>query len=161
MFEFKEICDTFENLSTLERRQLLEEKSSYVFRKLQNRSTPNNNPKEILAGFMLGSAMADGKLSEMEYLLMYPSLVKTFGDDFDFQSLKENFRNNRDGRKLAKEYAEKVLGILRYSEKRLKQDVVILCLCTTSIDGKITLNEKRYIRRLCEALEHSDCGQDC
>lgn len=156
MFEFKKICDTFERLSALERRQLLEEKASSVFHALQSHPTPESNPKEILAGFMIGSAMADGKLNEMEYLLMYPSLVRTFGEDFDFQSLKENFRCNRDGKKLVGDYVEKVLSILRLSEEKLKQDVVILCLCTTSMDGKITLKEKRYIRYLCEALEHND-----
>ncbi len=156
MFEFKKICDSFEKLSTLERRQLLEEKSSSVFHELQARATADIDPKEILAGFMIGSVMADGKLNEMEYLLMYPSLVKTFGDDFDFQSLKKAFRHNKDGKKMIGDYAEKVLSILRSSGEKLKKDVIILCLCTTSIDGKITLKEKRYIRRLCEAVDPTD-----
>lgn len=160
MFEFKKICDTFEGLSTLERRQLLEEKSGSVFHELQSNSMPEGNPKEILAGFLIGSAMIDGKLNEMEYLLMYPSFVRTFGEDFDFQSLKENFRCNRDGKKLVGDYVEKVLGILRFSGEKLKRDVVILCLCATSMDGKITLKEKRYIRRLCEALEYNGGNGD-
>lgn len=152
MFEFKKICDTFEGLSTPERRQLLEEKSGSVFHELQSRAVPESNPKEILAGFLIGSAMIDGKLNEMEYLLMYPSLVRTFGEDFDFRSLKESFRRNRDGKKLVGDYAEKMLGILQFSEEKLKRDVVTLCLCATSMDGKITLKEKRYIRRLCDLL---------
>lgn len=153
MFEFRKICDAFEGLSALERRQLLEEKSGSVFHELQSHAVSEENPKEILAGFLIGSAMVDGKLNEREYLLMYPSLVRTFGEDFDFPSLKESFRCNKDGRKLVGEYAEKVLGILRPSGENLRQDVVILCLCVTSMDGKITLKEKRYIRRLWEALE--------
>ena len=152
MFEFKKICDTFEKLSTLERRQLLEEKSDSVFNELQSRSTPEIDPKEILAGFMIGSVMADGKFNETEYLLMYPSLVKTFGDDFDFQAVKNRFRNNRDGKEAVGEYVEKVLSILKFSEENLKQDVVILCLCTTTIDAKITIKEKRYIRHLCDLM---------
>lgn len=159
MFEFKQICDTFEGLSTLERRQLLEEKSGSVFHELQSHSMPESDPKEILAGFLIGSAMIDGKLNEMEYLLMYPSLVRTFGEDFDFQSLKEIFRRDKDGKKLVVDYVEKMLSILRFSGEKLKRDVVILCLCTTSMDGKITLKEKRYIRYLCEALEHNDINE--
>lgn len=160
MFEFKKVCDAFEKLSALERRQLLEEKSDSVFGELQSRATADIDPKEILAGFMIGSVMVDDKLNEMEYLLMYPTLVRTFGEDFDFQSLKESFRCNRDGKKLLGEYTEKVLSILRFSGEKLKRDVVILCLCTTSIDGKITMKEKRYIRCLCEALEYNDDNGD-
>lgn len=156
MFEFKKICDTFEKLSTLERRQLLVEKSNSVFNELQSHSAPDIDPKEILAGFMIGSVMADGKLDEMEYLLMYPSLVQTFGDDFDFQSLKLAFRRNRDAKKMVGDYVDKVMNILKFSGEKLKRDVIILCLCTTSIDGKITLKEKRYLRRLCETAEVDD-----
>lgn len=160
MFEFKKICDAFEGLSTLERRQLLEEKSGSVFHELQSHFTPVGDSKEILAGFLIGSAMIDGKLNEMEYLLIYPSLVRTFGEDFDFQSLKERFRCNGDGKKLVGDYVEKVLSILRFSEEVLKRDVVILCLCATSMDGKITLKGKRYIRRLWEALARNDGNGD-
>lgn len=153
MFEFKKICDTFEGLSALERRQLLEEKSGSVFHELQSRAIPVGDPKEILAGFMIGTAMIDGKLNEMEYSLMYPSLVRTFGADFDFRTLKESFQCNADGKKLAGDYAEKMLSILRFSGEKLRRDVVILCLCATSMGRKITLKEKRYIRRLWEASE--------
>lgn len=156
MFEFKKLCDTFEKLSTLERRQLLVEKSHSVFNELQIHAAPDIDPKEILAGFMIGSVMADGKLNEMEYLLMYPSLVQTFGDDFDFQSLKVAFRRNRDGKKMVGDYVDQVMNILKTSGEKLKRDVIILCLCTTSIDGKITLKEKRYLRRLCETAEVDD-----
>lgn len=152
MFEFKKLCDTFEKLSTLERRQLLEEKSRTVFNELQRLTTPENDPKEILAGFMIASVMADDELNEMEYLLMYPSLVKTFGDDFNIQSVKEKFRSSKDKKKLIGTYVEKVLNILRFSGEMLKRDVIILCLCTTSMYGKITLKEKRYIRHLCDLL---------
>lgn len=160
MFEFVRICDSFEKLSALERRQLLEEKACSVFHELQNRSSPENNPKEILAGFTIGSATVDGKLNEMEYLLMFPSLVRTFGEDFDFQSLKEKFRCNTDGKKMVGYYVEKMLSVLSPSDEKLKRDVIILCLCTTSIDEKITLKEKRYIRRLCEALEYNENNGD-
>lgn len=153
MFEFKKICDSFETLSAPERRQLLEEKSDTVFRELKRRAAPDIDPKEILAGFMIGSVMADGRLSEMDYLLMYPMLVKTFGDDFDFQSIKDAFRRSREGVKIVGDYTEKVLRVLRFSGEKLRRDVVTLCLCTISVDRKITLKEKRYIRRLCEAAE--------
>lgn len=50
------------------------------------------------------------------------------------------------------QYTEKAVELLRLLDDGLKQDVIMLCLCVTSIDRKITLKEKRYIRRLCDAL---------
>lgn len=151
MFAFQKACDTFEKLSAVERRQLLEEKSQAVFHALQRRSVSESEAKEILAGFMIGSVMIDGTFSELEYLLIYPCLVKTFGHDFNFREIKERFRHSGDGGQTVAEYTRKMLRILRASDETLRQDILVLCMCATSIDGKITLREKRYIRYLWEA----------
>lgn len=104
------------------------------------------------AGYLIGSVVADGKINKAEYLLIYPALVSCFGDDFDFASIKESFRRQKDKRKMNDQYTEKAVELLRLLDDGLKQDVIMLCLCVTSIDRKITLKEKRYIRRLCDAL---------
>lgn len=151
MFEFKKVCDTYEKMSAIERGLLLTEKSAVVFAKLHDLFIPGVNPVDILAGFIIGSVTADGRINEKEYLLIYPALIKTFGDDFDFASIKESFRRDKDGKKLIADYTEEMLNILSLLDEELKWDVITLCLCVTSIDGKITLKEKRYIRCLCEA----------
>lgn len=151
MFEFKKVCDSFEKLSAVERGLLIAEKSATVLAKLRGLSIVGIDPVGVLAGFMTGSVAADGKINEEEYLLIYPALVKTFGDDFNFATIKESFRRDKDGKRLISDYTEKMLSIFSFLDEELKWDVVTLCLCVTSIDGRITLREKRYIRCLCNA----------
>lgn len=151
MFEFKKVCDSFEKLSAVERGLLIAEKSATVLAKLRGLSIVGIDPVGVLAGFMIGSVAADGKINEEEYLLIYPALVKTFGDDFNFATIKESFRRDKDGKRLIADYTEKMLSIFSFLDEELKWDVVTLCLCVTSIDGRITLREKRYIRCLCNA----------
>lgn len=151
MFEFKKLCDAYEELSTVEKGMLLAEKSVKVMATLHELSIPGIDPITALAGFIVGSVAADGKVNEREYLLIYPSLVKAFGDDFDFQSVKESFRKDSEGRKMLIEYNSEMLSLLDMLDDEIKEDVVTLCLCVTAIDGKVSPKEKKYIKRLCKA----------
>lgn len=151
MFEFKKLCDAYEELSTVEKGLLLAEKSVKVMATLHELSIPGIDPITALAGFIVGSVAADGKVNEREYLLIYPSLVKAFGDDFDFQSVKESFRKDSEGRKMLIEYNSEMLSLLDMLDDEIKEDVVTLCLCVTAIDGKVSPKEKKYIKRLCKA----------
>lgn len=149
MFEFKKVCDAYERLSPRERRLLLVEKSAVVLARLHNLSIPGVDPVDVLAGFLVGSVTADGKINEKEYLMIYPALVRIFGDDFDFASIKESFRR-KDDRKMVAEYTQEMRYLLGFMDEDLKWDIIILCLCVTSVDNRITLKEKRYLRRLCD-----------
>lgn len=150
MLEFKRVCNAYEKMSAIERGILLTQKAAVVLASLEELSLPGVDPVSTLAGFIVGSVTADGKINEKEYLLIYPALVKVFGDAFDFATLKNSFRRNEDGKKLVADYTEEMLHILSLMDEELKWNVIMLCLCIASIDGKITLKEKRYIRRLCE-----------
>ncbi len=150
MFEFKKLCDAYEKLSPVEKGLILTEKSVKILAKLYYLDLPDINPVEALAGFIIGSVAADGKINEQEYLLMYPALVKTFGNDFDFIDLKESFSGG-EGKAMIKEYTEEMIKIFDCLDDDLKEDVIILCLCVTAIDGKVSLKEKNYIKRLCKA----------
>lgn len=151
MFEFAKLCDAYENLSTVEKGLLLAEKSAGIMAKLHCMSIPNLDPVSVLAGFIIGSVAADGRINEKEYLLIYPSLVRVFGDDFDFAGVKQGFRSDVEGRRMIAKYTEDMIRVLDFMDEELKMDVITLCLCVTAIDGKVSLKEKKYIRRLCKA----------
>lgn len=149
MFEFKKLCDEYEKLTSVERGFLLREKSVTLLAKLKRLDIPEIDPVTSLVGFIIGSVVADGKIDEREYLLMYPALIQAFGYNFDFHSVKQAFEDYGT-RKIVKAYTEQMLRIFDHLDEKLKDDAITLCLCVTSMDGKVSLKEKRYLKRLCK-----------
>lgn len=148
MFEFKKLCDAYEDLSAVERGVLMAEKSAKIVAKLHLMDIPEVDPLEALAGFIVGSVVADGRIDEREYLLIYPTLLSVFGDDFDFETIKQSFCKG-DAKKLITAYTEELMSVLDALDDEMKEDVVTLCLCVTAMDGRISLKEKQYVKRLC------------
>lgn len=151
MLEFAKLCKEYEKLSATERGLLLAESSVKVLAKLKLLDLPGVDPVYTLAGFILGSVVADGRVNEQEYLLIYPALLHVFGDDFDFESVKESFHKDRDSRNILKEYTEEMVSLLSLADESLQRDLIVLCLCVVTVDGKISLRERNYIRKLCRA----------
>ena len=149
MFEFSKLCKKFESLSVLERSALLTSKSVDILAKLGQLDLPGIDPIHTLAGFILGSVVADGQVNEQEYLMIYPSLLYVFGNNFNFDSIKKSFRQDRDGRNEIKQYTKEMLSLLSLADESLKEDIILLCLCVVSVDNKVSLREQRYIRQLC------------
>ena len=81
-------------------------------------------------------------------MLIYPALVKTFGQDFDFETIKKGFESDKDTRREIAEYTKDLIRILELVDDELFEDIIILCLCVVTIDGKVSLREKRYIKQL-------------
>ena len=150
MFEFKKLCNELEKLSPAERGVLLAEKSVSVVKGLKALDLPFN-ALETLVTFIIGSVVSDGALSEKDYLYIYPSLVKAFGHDFDFISAKQALQIAKDIKKEIAKYTKELLSVIAKCDENLATDIVALCLLITSVDGKISLKEKRYIRQLCKA----------
>ena len=127
MFEFSKLCKEFEARTALERGVIMTGKSAEIFAKLRKLNVPGVDPVQTLAGFILGSVVADGRVNEQEYLLIYPALIHTFGDDFDFESIKQSFKDDRDGRNAVKEYTQEMLSLISRADESLIEDVVLLC----------------------------------
>lgn len=151
MFEFAKICGAYENLSAVEKGLILTEKSVKILSKLHYLEVPGVDPVSALAGFIVGSVVADGKVNEQEYILIYPALVRVFGDDFDFTTVKDSFRKDKEGRRMLTEYTEEMVKVFGALDDELKNDIITLCLCVVAVDGKVSLKEKNYIKRLCRA----------
>lgn len=148
MFEFNKVMKDYESLNAIERGLMLTEKSVSILAKLSALDIDGIDPVETLASFIIGSVVADGKLHEKEYLLIYPALVKVFGSDFDYESIKKEFESDKDGRKDIAGYTTDLIRVLGTVDETLYEDVIILCLCVVTIDGKVSLREKNYVKRL-------------
>ena len=51
---------------------------------------------------------------------------------------------------MIKKYSKELIEILSDVDESLQLDIIILCLCVVSLDGKISLKERRYIKQLCK-----------
>lgn len=148
MFEYIEKCKKFEKLSTFERFALLANKSLIVTNNLSKLGFNVNESLSLIATFILGSIVSDGEVNEKEYLLMYPALLRTFGDNFDFDSIKEAFKNDFKTRKELKNYLKDILSLLNNVSNELKEDIIDICFAIVTIDGKLSLKERIYMRKL-------------
>ena len=151
MFEYIEKCKKFEKLSTFNRYALLADKSLLITSKLTELGFNVNESLSLIATFILGSIVSDGEVNEKEYLLMYPALLRTFGDNFDFDSIKEAFKNDFKTRKELKNYLKDILSLLNNVSNELKEDIVDICFAIVTIDGKLSLKERIYMRKLFSA----------
>lgn len=150
MFEFKKLCNTLEELNPVERGVILAEKSVSVIKGLSGLNIPLD-PVKTLVTFIIGSVVSDNSINEKDYLYIYPSLVKAFGNDFDFISAKQAIGLAKDIKKEITKYTKEMISIISVCDEELATDIISLCLLITSVDGKISLKEKRYIRQLCKA----------
>ena len=148
MFEYIEKCKKFEKLSTFNRYALLADKSLLITSKLTELGFNVNESLSLIATFILGSIISDGEVNEKEYLLMYPALLRTFGDNFDFDSIKEAFKNDFKTRKELKNYLKDILSLLNNVSNELKEDIIDICFAIVTIDGKLSLKERIYMRKL-------------
>ena len=150
MFGFKKLCNELEALNPVERGVILAEKSVSVIKGLSGLNIPLD-PVKTLVTFIIGSVVSDNSINEKDYLYIYPSLVKAFGNDFDFISAKQAIGLAKDIKKEITKYTKEMISIINVCDEELAADIISLCLLITSVDGKISLKEKRYIRQLCKA----------
>ena len=150
MFEFKKLCNELEALNPVERGVILAEKSVSVIKGLSGLEIPLD-PVKTLVTFIIGSVVSDSSINEKDYLYIYPSLVKAFGNDFDFISAKQAIGLAKDIKKEIMKYTKEMISIINVCDEALATDIISLCLLITSVDGKISLKEQRYIRQLCKA----------
>ena len=148
MKDFNELCRSVEELSPLEYAAVLGRTSLKIMPAIRAFSEDGRTCAEVLAAFVIASVYADGKLDESEYLLMAPLLKAFFGEDFDFEDAKKLAKEwRKEGRAVKKEvdYLVDFLGTL---SEELKGDIIFACLLMCAVDGKVSLEEKSYIRQL-------------
>lgn len=148
MFEYIEKCKKFEKLSTFDRFALLANKSFIITNKLSELGLNVNDSLSLIATFIIGSIVSDGEVNEKEFLLMYPALLRTFGDNFDFDSIKEAFQNDFKTRNELKNYLKDILSLLNSVSNELKEDIIDICFAIVTIDGKLSLKERIYMKKL-------------
>ena len=148
MREFDLLCKEFEEMDSETYAALLLEKSATLVPALSLISANGLSGIAIFSTFIFGAIAADGRLSEEEYTLVYPLLHAFFGDKIDYESCKKAVKSMRAESKDLKETANEMVDVLGELSEDLKDDIILVCLMICSIDGKISLKEKQWIKKL-------------
>lgn len=151
MFEFQKLCNEVEALEPVQRAALIAEKAVNVIEGLHGLHIEGIDPVETLAAFLIGSVVSDGVVSEKDLLGIEPSLIKAFGEACDLAGIEHSFKVSKDAVKEIKAYTQAIHSIVWTVDEQLGADIVTLCLLVTSVDGKVSLKERRYIKQLCNA----------
>ena len=61
------------------------------------------------------------------------------------------FKKDREAKKAIHNFTADLLSVLADGDDELREDVITLCLCVLSIDGRITIREKNYLKKLIKA----------
>lgn len=148
MKQFDRLCKEFENLDSREYGALLAEKSKKIIPALAALSQDGLTGITVYATFILGAVIADGKISEEEYLLCYPMFRAFFGNEIDYDEVKRAARKMRSESKRLKKDVDDMTDLLGELSDELKNDIVTVCMMICAIDGKISTKEKNWIKQL-------------
>ena len=151
MFEFQKLCSEVEALTPAESGLMLADRALSVTEGLAALNLQGINPVEVLASFIVGSVVSDGKISEKDLLNIHPDLVKALGDLCDIVGVERVYKVSKDVKKEIIGYTRLLQQIIAAADEKLAGDIVMLCLLITSADGKVSLKEKRYIMQLCNS----------
>ena len=148
MKQFDQLCKEFETLDPREYGVLLVEKSKKIIPALAAISQDGLTGVTVYATFILGAIVADGKISEEEYLLCYPMFRAFFGNAIDYDEVKRAMKKMRTESKQLKKDLDDMADLLGELSDELKNDIVTVCMMICAIDGKISPKEKNWIKQL-------------
>ncbi len=148
MKEFDQICKEFETLDVLTYSAVLAAKSAEILPALTAVTGTAEDGASVFALFILGSIAADGKLSEEEYLVLYPLLHTFFGDELNYDDCRKAALALRPESRELKKCVNDMVDLLGQLSDELKSDIILVCLMICAVDGKVSLKEKRWIKQL-------------
>ncbi len=148
MSNFNQICKEFEQLDVSNYGVILAEKSLKILPALKKISNDGLTGASVYATFILEAIVADGKVSEEEYLLCYPLLRVFFGEEINYEYVKNTAKLLKPQSRELKKCVDGMVDLLGQISEDLKNDVIVVCMMICAVDGKISLKEKNWIKQL-------------
>ena len=148
MREFDELCKEYEEMDTLTYAALLAEKSAKIIPALKEITEDGIDGLTIFASFVMGAVVADGDLSFEEYAITFPLFKAFFGKDVHYEDCHYIVKKMRREAKQLTKYVNDMVKIFGLLSEELQDDIVLVCLMICAIDGKVSLKEKIWIRKL-------------
>ena len=148
MKEFDRLCKEFEEMDVAAHADILAEKAEKLIPVLSGLTEDGIDGLTLFACFIVGAVVADGELSAEEFELTFPFFGAFFGDGISYEECNDIVRKMRRENKLLKRYADDMVDALGLLSEELKCDIVTVCLIICAIDGKISPQEKKWIKKL-------------
>lgn len=148
MTEFDELCKEAEDIDFETRCAILRGKSDEILPLLSQESEDGGNGEDILSTFLFSAMAADGRLTEEEYNLLKPLLESFLGKSISYSDAKKAVgAMKRENREMKKVTEEMIKVIADFSED-LRKEIVLVIMMICAADGKISLSERNWIKRL-------------
>lgn len=148
MKDFDLLCKEFEKMDALSYGAYITEKAAQILPALEAITESGRTGSAIFFSFIIGAIVADGKIAEEEYALVYPLLDKFFGQTIEYEDCKALLKKYKKESKELKVAVDQMVDLLGLLSEDLKNDIVIVCLMICAIDGKVSLSEKKWIKQL-------------
>ena len=146
MIDYPALCKEIEKTDAVGRKAALRRATDRVFGALEEQgSIPAVT--DALAALIVGCACEGGRISEREYLYMYPALASVFGSGYDFSPVKASFHGLMSSQKFMRKEAAEVAKAAGAAGGDTAKEILRLCLLVSvAQDGRIPLRAKTYFR---------------
>ena len=148
MTEFDDLCREAEDIDFETRCAILKGKSQEILPLLSEKSEDGESGADILSTFLFSSMAADGRLSSEEYDLLYPLLSSFLGEKINYTDAKKAVGAMRKENREMKKISEDMVGVLAEFSEDLRREIVLVIMMICAADGKISLSEKLWIKKL-------------
>ena len=148
MTEFDDLCREAEDIDFETRCAILKGKSQEILPLLSEKSEDGESGADILSTFLFSAMAADGRLSSEEYDLLYPLLSSFLGEKINYTDAKKAVGAMRKENREMKKISEDMVGVLAEFSEDLIREIVLVIMMICAADGKISLSEKLWIKKL-------------
>lgn len=151
MGSFDTLCSVLEDMDPETYNDLIIRKAAGIISSLDEVSCGSVDAVAIYCDFVLCSVAADGILTEEEFFLVKPVLDLILDADMGYEDALEYFHDTGlDCPEGYKETMDSIVDVLGYASPELKDDIVLVCMMVCAVDGRISEEEREWIRRLIE-----------
>ena len=91
---------------------------------------------------------ADGRLSKEEYEILHPLLYSFLGDSINYDDARKAVSAMRKEGREMKKVSEDMIEVLSEFSEDLRQEIVLVIMMICAADGKISLSERQWIKKL-------------
>ena len=148
MTEFDDLCREAEDIDFETRCAILKGKSQEILPLLSEKSEDGESGADILSTFLFSAMAADGRLSSEEYDLLHPLLSSFLGEKINYTDAKKAVGSMRKENREMKKISEDMVGVLAEFSEDLRREIVLVIMMICAADGKISLSEKLWIKKL-------------